>query len=96
MAKLERCLVGGTFDRFHNGHKELLITALDVAELVEVWITTDIMSAAKSPILQSFDPAGQQASQTKHPVLGTSLTPGCLSRHRGLKHSCFRGMDLDL
>lgn len=55
MAKLERCLVGGTFDRFHNGHKELLITALDVAELVEVWITNDIMSAAKSPILQSFE-----------------------------------------
>ena len=35
MAKLERCLVGGTFDRFHDGHKELLLTALDVAELVE-------------------------------------------------------------
>ena len=55
MAKLERCLVGGTFDRFHDGHKELLLTALDVAELVEVWITNDVMSAAKSPFLQSFE-----------------------------------------
>ena len=54
MAKLERCLVGGTFDRFHDGHKELLLTALEVAELVEVWITNDVMSAAKSPFLQSF------------------------------------------
>jgi len=55
MAKLERCLVGGTFDRFHQGHKALLNTALEVAEYVEVWITNDAMSAAKSPILQSFE-----------------------------------------
>jgi uncharacterized protein (UPF0218 family)/phosphopantetheine adenylyltransferase len=55
MAKLERCLVGGTFDRFHDGHKELLLTALEVAELVEVWITNDVMSASKSPFLQSFE-----------------------------------------
>ena len=55
MAKLERCLVGGTFDRFHNGHKALLNTALDVAELVEVWITNDAMSANKSPFLESFE-----------------------------------------
>ena len=46
MAKLERCLVGGTFDRFHQGHKSLLNAALDSAELVEVWITNDAMSAA--------------------------------------------------
>ncbi len=55
MPKLERCLVGGTFDRFHQGHKALLESALSAAELVEVWITNDEMSAAKSPILQSFE-----------------------------------------
>ncbi|MBB70486.1 MAG: hypothetical protein CMB28_05200 [Euryarchaeota archaeon] len=55
MAKLERCLVGGTFDRFHQGHKSLLNAALDSAEFVEVWITNDNMSASKSPILQSFE-----------------------------------------
>jgi len=55
MAKLERCLVGGTFDRFHQGHKSLLNAALDCAEFVEVWITNDSMSAAKSPILQTFE-----------------------------------------
>ena len=55
MAKLERCLVGGTFDRFHKGHKVLLQSALEAAELVEVWITNDEMSASKSPIIQSFE-----------------------------------------
>jgi len=55
MAKLERCLVGGTFDRFHDGHKQLLLAALEVAELVEVWVTNDSMSSAKSPFLQSFE-----------------------------------------
>ena len=55
MAKLERCLVGGTFDRFHKGHKVLLESALEAAEFVEVWITNDEMSAAKSPVIQSFE-----------------------------------------
>lgn len=55
MGKLERCLVGGTFDRFHDGHKALLEMALDVAELVEVWITNDEMSASKSPVIESFE-----------------------------------------
>ena len=55
MPKKNRCLVGGTFDRFHDGHKSLLNSALDVAEFVEVWITNDEMSSAKSPVLQSFE-----------------------------------------
>ncbi|MBT4065599.1 MAG: pantetheine-phosphate adenylyltransferase [Euryarchaeota archaeon] len=55
MAKLERCLVGGTFDRFHAGHQALLNTALDIAELVEVWIANDAMSDAKSPFIQPFE-----------------------------------------
>ena len=55
MTKLERCLVGGTFDRFHDGHKALLTIALDVAELVEVWITNDAMSFEKSQFIQSFE-----------------------------------------
>ncbi len=55
MAKLERCLVGGTFDRFHQGHKSLLESALEYAELVEVWITSDEMCATKSPVIESFE-----------------------------------------
>ena len=55
MVRLERCLVGGTFDRFHAGHIALLETALAEAELVEVWIAGDEMAANKSPLIQSFD-----------------------------------------
>ena len=55
MVKLRRCLVGGTFDRFHSGHQALLTVALEVAELVEVWITNDEISASKSPFIQSFE-----------------------------------------
>ena len=55
MPRLARCLVGGTFDRFHLGHQALLNAALDVSERVEVWITNDEMSAKKSPVLQSFE-----------------------------------------
>jgi len=55
MVKLRRCLVGGTFDRFHAGHQALLTAALEVAELVEVWITNDEISSAKSPFVLSFE-----------------------------------------
>ena len=55
MQRLARCLVGGTFDRFHIGHQSLLNSALEVSERVEVWVTNDEMSASKSPILQSFE-----------------------------------------
>jgi uncharacterized protein (UPF0218 family)/phosphopantetheine adenylyltransferase len=49
------CLVGGTFDRFHAGHKLLLDGACRNSERVEVHLTNDIMASAKSPYVQSFD-----------------------------------------
>ena len=55
MVKLRRCLVGGTFDRFHTGHKDLLNAALEVAELVEVWIVGDEISKSKSAFIQPFE-----------------------------------------
>jgi hypothetical protein len=54
-ARLELCLVGGTFDRFHVGHAHLLTNTLEAAELAEVWITSDKMARIKSPQIESFD-----------------------------------------
>jgi uncharacterized protein (UPF0218 family)/phosphopantetheine adenylyltransferase len=54
-ARLELCLVGGTFDRFHVGHAHLLTNTLAAAELAEVWITSDEMAQIKSPQIESFD-----------------------------------------
>jgi len=54
-ARLELCLVGGTFDRFHVGHAHLLTNTLAAAELAEVWITSDEMARIKSPQIESFD-----------------------------------------
>ncbi len=55
MGKFSRCLVGGTFDRFHSGHLALINSALEVAEYVEVWISSDNMAAIKSPFIESFE-----------------------------------------
>ncbi|MDP6870011.1 MAG: pantetheine-phosphate adenylyltransferase [Candidatus Poseidoniaceae archaeon] len=55
MGKFGRCIVGGTFDRFHSGHSLLINHALEVAEHVEVWITSDSMSMSKSPFIESFE-----------------------------------------
>ena len=41
------CLVGGTFDRLHAGHRLLLEAAYKHAAVVEVHITTDVMAEQK-------------------------------------------------
>ncbi len=53
--RLELCLVGGTFDRFHVGHSHLLANTLAATELAEVWITSDEMAQIKSPQIESFE-----------------------------------------
>ena len=35
------CVVGGTFDRLHIGHKTLLTTALEFAKRILICVTTD-------------------------------------------------------
>ena len=49
------CLVGGTFDRLHAGHRLLLDAASKDAEAIEVHITSDSMAEEKSPFVQPFD-----------------------------------------
>ena len=49
------CLVGGTFDRLHAGHRLLLNAASKDADAVEIHITSDVMAEGKSPFVQSFD-----------------------------------------
>ncbi len=49
------CLVGGTFDRLHAGHRLLLNAASKDAEQVEIHITSDLMAESKSPFVQSFE-----------------------------------------
>ena len=49
------CLVGGTFDRLHAGHRLLLNAASKDADAVEIHITSDLMAEDKSPFVQSFD-----------------------------------------
>lgn len=52
---LRRCLVGGTFDRFHIGHEVLLSTALRHAEKIEVWVCDDKMARQKSPLVEDYE-----------------------------------------
>jgi len=49
------CLVGGTFDRLHAGHRLLLNAASKDADAIEIHITSDAIAEAKSPFVQSFE-----------------------------------------
>ena len=53
--QFSRCLVGGTFDRFHAGHIYLLDLALSKSQHVEVWITDDKMVSDKVGIPLELD-----------------------------------------
>ena len=49
------CLVGGTFDRFHSGHKLLLEAGLRDCRKVMIYVTNDELALAKSPLVMSLE-----------------------------------------
>ncbi len=42
------CLLGGTFDRLHAGHRRLIESCLDEASRLEVWLVSSEMAVKKS------------------------------------------------
>ena len=48
-------LVGGTFDRFHSGHRSLIEQALSKCQLLEIWISSDEMIRSKDSRIKSWD-----------------------------------------
>ena len=48
-------LVGGTFDRFHSGHKELIESGLSECEFLEIWITGDELAKLKDNRIHSWE-----------------------------------------
>ena len=50
-----RCLIGGTFDRFHSGHQLLIQTALRQSDFIEVHVTNDAMAQSKGDWVQSLE-----------------------------------------
>ena len=47
-------LVGGTFDRFHAGHRALIEYGLSECQRLEVWLTNDQIAQAKDPRIESW------------------------------------------
>ena len=66
--KYKKVAVGGTFDRFHYGHRKLLEKAFEIGEMVVVGVTSDVFGGAKGDI----DPCNKRMSNlnqflaTKH------------------------------
>ena len=48
--KYKKIAVGGTFDKFHDGHKKLLATAFELGEEVEIGVTSNAFGGLKGDI----------------------------------------------
>ncbi|WP_409200755.1 phosphopantetheine adenylyltransferase [Methanobrevibacter sp. DSM 116169] len=59
--KYKKLAVGGTFDKFHEGHKKLLETAFDLGEKIEIGVTSDDFGGLKGDI----DPCKKRISNLK-------------------------------
>ena len=56
-------LIGGTLDRFHAGHRNLLLSALSDCQKVEVWVTVDSIARAKDPRVSPWEDRVKEIQQ---------------------------------
>ena len=57
-------LIGGTFDRFHAGHRNLLMSALSHCQMVEVWVTVDEIAREKDSRINPWEDRIEEIRQT--------------------------------
>ena len=55
MKKYKRVAVGGTFDKFHYGHRHLIDPAFEIGETVQIGVTSHVFASKKEGNVDSCD-----------------------------------------
>ena len=55
MKRYKRVAVGGTFDKFHYGHRHLIAKAFEIGESVEIGVTSNVFACKKEGDVDSCD-----------------------------------------
>ena len=71
-------LIGGTFDRFHDGHARLMERSLDACTSLEVWLTSDSSAHSKDPRILSWGERCQGIRDRMAPASSERISFGVL------------------
>jgi len=71
-------LIGGTFDRFHDGHARLIERSLDACISLEVWLTSDSSAHSKDPRILSWGERCQGIRDRMAPASSERISFGVL------------------
>ncbi|MDP6661544.1 MAG: pantetheine-phosphate adenylyltransferase [Candidatus Thalassarchaeaceae archaeon] len=71
-------LIGGTFDRFHDGHVRLLESSLEACTSVEVWLTSDSSAHSKDPRILAWEERCQEIRDRMGPESAERISFGIL------------------
>ena len=83
--KYAKVAVGGTFDKFHDGHKKLLSMAFEIGNYIEIGVTSDEFGGLKGDIDSTIYDADFEAIVVSEETEPTAVKINEIRVSKGMK-----------